>query len=365
VSWEKTQSIRVLSSIKITRHFVPQNVSNSIFKTRTAMSATKLTGKTIRTTGFGLMRLALPNGLSTDEAVTVMKAAFDEGCNFWNGAEFYGTPEHNSLHILKSYFTKYPEHADKVVLSIKGAYQQGKPDASPESIRRSVDNCNAILAGTKSIDIYECARVDKNVPIETSVGTLKELVAEGKIGAIGLSEVGAEKLERAIKVAPIAAVEVEASVMCTDIFHNGVSDLCAKHNIPIVAYGVFSHGLMLMKSADDAASLDAMKKALFPRFHGEALETNMKLVDELRRLADAKGCTMSQLCISWIKHMSGRGGNGEIIALPGSSSVARVRENSVEVELSEQDMQSIDGILSNNEVVGDRYAKQFADTWDM
>lgn len=141
---------------------------------------------------------------------------------------FYGTPESNSLHLLKYYFTKYPEDADKVVLSIKGAYDRSTntPQGSPEGIRASVEEAVRVLDGTKKIDVFEQARVDPNVPIETSVAALAELVKEGKIGGIGLSEVSAATIRRAAKVAEIAAVEIELSLFTTDVLSNGVADAC-------------------------------------------------------------------------------------------------------------------------------------------
>ena len=98
-----------------------------------------------------------------------MKAAYDNGAILWNGGEFYGTKDYNSMHLLAKYFTKYPEHAKNVVLSIKGAVtEQGTPDGTREGVRRSVDNVIRILDGKKSLDIFECGRVDPKTPIQTT-----------------------------------------------------------------------------------------------------------------------------------------------------------------------------------------------------
>lgn len=157
-----------------------------------------------------------------------MKAALGQGSNFWNGGIFYGTPDANSLHVLKYYFTKYPEDADKVVLSIKGAYNASvhEPDCSPEGIRASVGEALRVLDGVKKIDIFECARVDPKVPIETSMQTLAQLVKEGKLGGIGLSEVSAATIRKAHAVHPISAVEIELSMFSTHVLTNGVADTC-------------------------------------------------------------------------------------------------------------------------------------------
>jgi pyridoxine 4-dehydrogenase len=135
--------------------------------------------------------------------------------NFWNGGEFYGTAEYNSLTLLERYFEKYPEDADKVVLSIKGAagVNGATLDSSPEGIRRSVDNCIKLLKGRKKIDIFECSRRDPNTPLEVTFGTLdKEYVQTGKIGGISLSEVKASTIHEAAKITKIVACEVELSL---------------------------------------------------------------------------------------------------------------------------------------------------------
>ena len=119
------------------------------------------------------------------------------------------------------------------------------PDGSPENVKQSVDNCVKLLGGKKSIDIFECARVDKKVPIETTLKALEECVKEGKIGGIALSEVSAATIERAVKVTRIVAVEVEVSLWSLDIFTNGVAKACREHEIPIVAYALYFSKLLL------------------------------------------------------------------------------------------------------------------------
>lgn len=161
---------------------------------------------------------------------------------------FYGTPEANSLHLLKYYFTKYPEDADKVVLSIKGAYDRATntPQGSPEGIRASVDEALRVLDGTKKIDVFEMARVDPKVPVETSVAALAELVAEGKIGGISLSEVSAATIRRAAAVAEIAAVEIELSLFTTEVLGNGVADACHERKSLRCSVPCFVLGLTIL-----------------------------------------------------------------------------------------------------------------------
>ena len=175
----------------------------------------------------------------------VMQTALSKGANFWNGGEFYGSPEHNSLHLLNEYFTKHPDHADKVVLSIKGGLKDMKPDGTPTNVRRSIDECLRVLDGKKFLDLFECARVDPSLPIETTVEAMAEYVKAGKIGGISLSECSAESIRRAAEVHKIAAVEVEFSLWATEILDNGVAKACAELNIPIVAYSPLGRGFLV------------------------------------------------------------------------------------------------------------------------
>jgi pyridoxine 4-dehydrogenase len=193
-----------------------------------------------------------------EQAFKAMRAALESGSYFWNGGEVYGTTEHNSLHLLHEYFVKYPEDAPKVVLSIKGGYTPGgilggQVDGSPANVKRSIDECLRVLDGKKFLDLFECARVDPKVPIETTVAAINEYVLAGKIGGISLSEVSEKTVRRAAKVAKIAAVEVEFSLWATDILDNGIAKACAELDIPIIAYSPLGRGFLV--SSSNCASL--------------------------------------------------------------------------------------------------------------
>jgi pyridoxine 4-dehydrogenase len=181
------------------------------------------------------------------QAFEAMRTALSLGANNWNGGELYGTPERNSLHLLNEYFTKYPEDANKVVLSIKGGIVPGqlRPDGSEAGVKRSIDECLKVLDGKKFLDLFECARVDLNVPIEDTIGYIAEYVKAGKLGGISLSEVGAKSIRRAHAVHPISAVEVEFSLYATDILENDVAATCAELNIPIIAYSPMGRGFLV------------------------------------------------------------------------------------------------------------------------
>lgn len=298
-----------------------------------------------------------PQPAPEEQAFKAMRAALANGCNLWNGGEFYGPPEFNSLTLLEKYFTKYPEDADKVVISIKGGLNANMaPDGSPEGVRRSVDNCLKLLNGKKKLDIFECARVDKNTPIEVTLKVLdEEYVKTGKIGGIALSEISAATVERAVKVTKIVAAEVEVSLWATDIFSNGVAQACARHNIPVVAYSPIGRGMLSGQITKPEDIPDGDFRKTLPRFNGENFAKNLELVRELEKIAKKTGCTPAQLAISWVKSLSERDGNPQIIPIPGASSPARVEENAKDVNLSKEDIAEIESILQSFTVAGGRY----------
>ena len=229
------------------------------------------------------------------------------------------------------------------------------PDGTPEGIRKSIDYCLKILDGTKSIDMFECARVDPETPIETSIQALAECVKEDKIRAISLSEVGAATIRRAAKVHPIACVEVEMSLWSTNILENGVASTCAELKIPIAAYAPLGRGFLTgqVKSINDIPEGDIRKS--LPRFQPEVFDENLKLVTEIKKLADKKGCTPGQIGIAWVKAQSGRPGMPIIVPIPGATTAERIKENMTDVMLTEADLAEIQSILDKFKPAGGRY----------
>ena len=308
--------------------------------------------------GFGLMGLTRPGGpISQEEAFSAMDAALKYGSTYWNGGEFYGTPERNTLHLLNEYFTKNPEKASQVLLAIKGGRTPGALDfdGSEKGVMRSVNECLRVLDGKKTLDIFECARVDPDTPIETTIGILAKCVRQGKIKGIGLSEVKAETIRRAAKVHPIAQVEVELSLWTTDILRNGVAHTCAELGIPILAYAPLSRGGLTKEVSEKSAEELPPHLKIFPRFQGETLEANKRLTKEVDKLAAKKGCTTPQLAISWIRSLSGRHGLGVIIPLPGAEKEEWIRENTTEIKLTPEELKELDEIVNKVPIQGMRY----------
>ncbi|KFZ00834.1 hypothetical protein V501_10430 [Pseudogymnoascus sp. VKM F-4519 (FW-2642)] len=322
----------------------------------------KIQGKEVGETGYGLMGFTMPQKLiEHEQAFQAMKAALEAGATSWNGGDFYGTPDYNSLHLVAAYFTKYPEDADKVVLSIKSGFKTGfEIDGSPEYVRNRVNNANKILAGTKKIDIFEYARVPTNVDFFSV--TLKELqkcVEEGLIGGIGISEVTAATIKKSAAVAKIDAVEVELSLWSTDILTNGVVEACSEANIPVIAYSPLGRGMLTgqIKSADDIPEGDFRRR--FPRFQPENFHHNIELVQRLEEVSKRSGCTPGQLAIAWVRQ-AGKTvkGSPQILPIPGATKKERVDENCKTVTLDITALADIEKILAEVTIVGGRYPAQ-------
>ena len=224
-------------------------------------------------------------------------------------------------------------------------------DGSEANLRNEVEEFYEIVGDRCKIDIFECARVDPQRPVEETVAALAKLVEEGKIGGVGLSECGASTIRRAAKVTKIASVEVEFSIFTPDILTNGVADTCAELGIPIVGYSPFSRGLLTgeIRTLGDLPEDDMRRN--YPRFQPENFSKNIELVDVIVDMAKSKGCAPSNIALAWIHSKSGH--PAEVIPIPGTTTVSRLEENMGKVSLSAEDLKNLD--QSAGRAAGDRY----------
>ncbi|KAH8658216.1 aldo/keto reductase [Xylariales sp. PMI_506] len=314
------------------------------------IAPTTVAGKPVGSVGYGMLGLTKPwDPVEYPVAAKLMKTALEQGANLWNGGIHYGTPNANSLHLLKYYFEQYPEDADKVVLSIKGAYDiKEGPTGTPEGIRASVEEAFRVLGSVKTIDVFECARVDPNVPIESSIATLAELVKEGKIGGIGLSEVSAATIRKAHAVHPILAVEIELSLFTAEPLKNGVADTCHELGIPIVAYSPVGRGGLTsaFRSLDELPENDMRRR--MPRFQPGVIEQNLKLTAAVEEIAKRKRTTTAQVAIGWVCRQGA-------IPIPGSTRPERIVENTHPAALTEEDLAELQTIIETLPIAGPRY----------
>ncbi|PCH38099.1 aldo/keto reductase [Wolfiporia cocos MD-104 SS10] len=272
---------------------------------------------------------------------------------FLNSGEFYANDlSTGNLELVARFFEKYPEYADRTFLSVKGGLNGLTPDSSDENLRRSVDNINRALRGTKKLDLFECARVDPKRPIEETIKTLAGLIKEGKFDHIGMSECSAATLRRAHAVHPVAAVEIEVSPWSYEEETKKVIATSAELGITVVAYSPLGRGFLTgtIKTLDDIPESDMRRR--LTRFREEYFKHNMAIVEALKAIAERKKITPAQLCIAWVGALG-----PHVLPLPGSSKSTRTLENLAggEVVLTEEEVVEIGQIIASHEVKGDRY----------
>ncbi|KAI0796124.1 aldo/keto reductase [Abortiporus biennis] len=305
----------------------------------------------------GLMKLT---GTPDEVAFEAIKAGVDAlppGVKmFLNSGEFYA-PDlgPGNLELLSRFFEKYPEYAERTFLSVKGA---GLPnsisqfDSSPKNLKRSIDTVTKALRGKKKIDLFQCARVDPNIPVEEAIKNLKVFIDEGVIDHIGISECGAATLRRANAVYPISVVEIEVSPWSYEDETKKVLATAEELGIAVAAYAPLGNGFLTgsIKSPEDIPEGDFRRH--FNRFQPENFQHNFLIVEKLKNVAEKKGVTPAQLCIAWV------GSLGEkVLPLPGSSRKERTLENLAggDVELTSEEKADIDKIINEFEVKGSRY----------
>ncbi|KAL2313152.1 Pyridoxal reductase [Schizosaccharomyces pombe] len=318
--------------------------------------------------GLGLMGLTWrPKQTPIKQAFELMNYALSQGSNYWNAGEFYGiNPPTANLDLLADYFEKYPKNADKVFLSVKGGtdFKTLAPHGDPESVTKSVKNALTRLRGKKKLDLFQCARVDHKVPIETTMKALKAFVDSGEISCVGLSEASAESIKRAHAIVPIAAVETEYSLFSRDIEKNGILDTCTQLSIPIIAYAPFCHGLLTgrVKTAED---LKDFTKA-FPflrnmdKFNPKVFDKNIPFLKAVEQLAQKFGMSMPEFALNFII----ANGKGMIIPIPGSTTVQRAESNlsALKKSLSSEQLEEAKKVLDKHQIFGLRYNKQLEST---
>lgn len=286
----------------------------------------------------------------------MFKTALATGATIWSGADYYGTPDANSLHLMNRYFAAYPADAEKVTLVLKGGVVDASTmDCTPEGMRRTVENCNRLLDGRKKIDFFGPARIDPKIPIETTIGALGDLVKEGLISGIILSEASASTIRKAEKVHHIAMVEAEISLWATDVLHNGVATTCSELGITMLAHTPLGRGMLAGKFQSHEDVANGEYHSMFPRFQGENFENNLKLVKELHKISSKKGCTDAQLALAWLRYQGGMDGFPTIIPLAGARSAERVKENNEDIKLTVAEDAVIETILQSFPIAGERY----------
>jgi aryl-alcohol dehydrogenase-like predicted oxidoreductase len=310
-------------------------------------------GPQVSAIGLGCMGTSECYGAHDDaESIKVIHHALDAGLNFLDTADIYG-PHTNEVLVGKA----IRRRRDEVFLATKFGIVRDPADPTkrgvngrPEYVRSA---CDASLERlwVDHIDLYYQHRVDRNTPIEDTVGAMAELVRAGKVRYLGLSEPAAQTIERAHKVHPITAVQSEYSLWTRDP-EDGVLQTCKKLGIGFVPYSPLGRGFLTgaIRSPDDFEPDDYRRGS--PRFQDGNFAKNLALVDKVRELAAAKGCTPSQLALAWIL------AQGEhVVPIPGTKRVKYLDENlgAVDVKLVEDDLAAIDAVFPRDVAAGTRY----------
>jgi len=314
-------------------------------------------GLQVSALGLGCMGMSMAYGPADEkESLQVLHRYLELGGNFLDTAEVYGPYKNEDL--LGRFLREVPR--ESVVVATKFGFRIGSDgirgvDSSPENVRRA---CDASLQrlGIETIDLYYQHRVDPNVPIEETVAAMAELVSQGKVRTLGLSEAGPEALRRAAKVHPIAALQSEYSLWTRDVETNGVLDTCRELGITLVPYSPLGRGF-LTGTIQKLEDLDASdwRRTNYPRFEEQALQANLKLAAAVKELAAEKGITPAQLALAWVLAQG-----QDLVPIPGTKRVRYLEENmgALNVTLSPADLKRIESRLAQIEVVGERYTPQ-------
>lgn len=312
--------------------------------------------------GLGCMNLSHAYGVppTPEYAERLLLRALDLGVTHFDTAALYGFDRNEELvgKVLsahRSRFTLASKCGMTGVPDEKGVKRR-VIDGRPDTLKRT---CEAALKrlNTEVIDLYYLHRWDKSVPIEDSVGALADLVGEGKIRSIGLSEVSAATLRRAHAVHPIAAMQSEYSLWAREA-EIAVLDACRELGVRFVAFSPLGRGF-LSATIDSTAAMAALPandiRHTMPRFQSPNLEANFGWLRTYRELAQEAGCTPAQLALAWLLHR-----DPDLIVLPGTSNIAHLEENiaAADVQLDAELVRRVDQLVNNRTVTGPRYNAQ-------
>ncbi|GHH83988.1 aldo/keto reductase [Streptomyces capitiformicae] len=314
------------------------------------------TGPQVSTLGLGCMGMsALYGEADRAESIATIHAALESGVTLLDTGDFYGMG-HNELLIGEALRAAPAARREQALTSVKFGALRGADgswlgyDGRPAAVKNFVAYSLQRL-GVDHIDVYRIARVDPDIPIEETVGAIAELVEQGYVRHIGLSEVGAETIRRAAATAPIVDLQIEYSLISRGI-EAEILPVTRELGIGITAYGVLSRGLISGHFTSDRQLGAGDFRAFSPRFQGENLRHNLGLVEQLRKIAEQKGATVAQIAIAWVL---ARG--EDIVPLVGARSRDRLAEalGALEVTLDAADLAAIEEAVPADAAAGDRY----------
>ena len=315
-------------------------------------------GLKVSETGFGCMGLnsTYSHSLANEESIALIRSAVDLGVTFFDTAEIYGpfTNEEIVGEALRNVrdqvtiATKFGFAIDPTTKANTGL------SSHPDTIRKAAEGSLKRL-GIEVIDLLYQHRVDPNVPIEDVAGTVRDLIAEGKVKHFGMSEPGIETLRRAHAVQPVTALQNEYSLWTRGPETNGILGVCEELGIGFVPYSPLGRGFLTGAMSSETKIAEGDYRKLLPRFTPEAMQKNQALVDLLKRIAREKNATPAQLALAWLLAQ-----RPWIVPIPGTTKHHRLQENigASTVELTAADLAEIERAAAAIRVEGDRYPPQ-------
>ncbi|MDR7132017.1 aryl-alcohol dehydrogenase-like predicted oxidoreductase [Algoriphagus sp. 4150] len=317
------------------------------------------TDEQLSSLGLGCMGMSFAYGPTDNkESLATLEKALDLGINFWDTADMYANganeeliskilvPNRDKVFIATKFGFRFKDGMARASNAV-GTYFDGSPAWIKVAVEQSLKRLKI-----DTIDLYYAHRVDPNIPIEETVGAMADLVKEGKVRYLGLSEASATSLRKAHAVHPIAALQSEYSLLTKDV-ENGILQTTRELGISLIPYSPLARGLVTNTLDVNTLAEDDFRRSL-PRYQQENISNNNKLIVEFSAFADNKNCTPAQLALAWVLAQG-----EDIIPIPGTKKRKYLEENvgAIEVNLTNADLTTINGLIKRYPIIGERYSE--------